>query len=135
MRPVASRLWAAFALVAMLLLALVPAVGRLVEAGPAPAMAQAAAAAHADHASHARHAGHAVHPDGAAAAGHPMPHGADDCAYCPLLAGLQFALAIPCLAAVAPQRAPAPQWTVPQRATGAPVPALGGQGPPRSAMT
>lgn len=141
MRPVRSRAFAWLALVAMLLLAAVPSLGRLAGGEPLPARASV----------HARHAmpaiAHGMHHAAEAQLGHrrdaPHPdgktpgkngHAGHDCAYCPLLSGLNLTASVPWLLRAPLQRVP---WTVraaASRPLDAPVPALGGQGPPVSAI-
>ena len=144
MRLVRSRAFAWLALVAMLMLVAVPSLGRLARGVPPPAPAMA----HATHAMPAvAHAGHGMHHTAAVQPGHhsdaPHPrgetprengHAGHDCAYCPLLAGLSLTATVPWLPRAPLERAP---WSVRAAANpplAAPVPALGGQGPPVSAI-
>lgn len=144
MRPVRSRAFAWLALVAMLLLAAVPSLGRLAGGAPRPAPAMA----HETHAMPAvAHAGYDVHHAPASQPSHrtdaPHPggrtpgengHAGHDCAYCPLLSGLNATASVPWLPRVPLPHAP---WAVRAAANpplAAPVPALGGQGPPVSAI-
>jgi len=136
---------ARLALVAALLLAAVPTLGRL-----APKLALATQAAHAElvalctaqgleyvdpaalqagvHAHSASHAGHADH-DGTPE--RPHDHGAPDCAYCPLLLSLLVAGAWLLWLRAAAARAPLPSWSArPSRAFVHPC-GLGSRGPPR----
>ncbi len=139
MTPMRSRRFAWLALVAMLSLATLPTLGRLGTiarhhgamvmvdhaAMPAsmPGMAMAArhgaqAAVDAVHGEQASHDGHEGH----------------DCAYCVLLSGLATAAVLHWIppATVLADAPPAQDFTT--RRIDAPVPALGGQGPPSVAM-
>jgi len=79
----------------MLLLSILPTLGRLAgegawpatHGGAVPAGAHRTGADHMAHMAHAAHAGHARPSTPAVPAPHDG-HGAHDCAYCPLLAGL-----------------------------------------------
>jgi hypothetical protein len=94
-RPIAS-----LALVAMLLLSILPTLGRLAGEGTAPAVhagtvladALGSGPASMVHMSHLAHATHAAHGRPSAPAAPPSHdgHGSHDCPYCPLLAGLAF---------------------------------------------
>jgi hypothetical protein len=123
------RLFGRLALVAMLLLASVPTLGRLA-ASAAPvhvhdgqAMAAMPGMAHADAAAHVPPA----HP------AHPAHQHDEDCAYCALLGAtvpaLVSALALP--PSLPPEIAPSP-WRAPSRRA-LPPGALGSRGPPAHA--
>ncbi|HVI24594.1 MAG TPA: DUF2946 family protein [Xanthomonadaceae bacterium] len=143
MRPVRSRAFAWLALVAMLLLAAVPSLGRLAgaQSRSAPGIVPASHAMHAmpavAHSGHGMHHAAAVQPSHRTDALHSPGkapsengHAGHDCAYCPLLSGLNAASSVPWLPRAPLQRAP---WAVRVAANpplAAPVPALGGQGPP-----
>jgi hypothetical protein len=142
MRLAGSRALACLALAAMLLLALVPAIGRLAASAPgARVLAHAVAptrAAMPSHSIHARHGGHAASAEvlpsqtrilpGKAPA--PDGHGGHDCPYCPLLSGLATAITVPWMPRAPLRLAPWSIRVAASRPQEAPVPALGGQGPP-----
>ncbi|MGN6513216.1 MAG: DUF2946 family protein [Lysobacteraceae bacterium] len=122
------RLFGRFALVAMLLLASIPTVGRL--AGGTPSPHAAAMPAHAM-AGMAHATGHGAHPHAAPSRQPAHPHG-EDCAYCTLLGATMPAVA----AALAwpaslPDIAPR-SWPSPSRPA-LPPGALGSRGPPARA--
>jgi hypothetical protein len=150
MRPVRSRAFAWLALVAMLLLAAVPSLGRLAGA-QSPSAPGTVPSSHAMHATHAMPAiapaGHGVHHATAVRPGHradaPRPgekppgengHAGHDCAYCPLLSGLNLTASVPWLPRARLQHAPWAARAAANPPLAAPVPALGGQGPPVSAI-
>ncbi|HET6435033.1 MAG TPA: hypothetical protein VFG18_04940 [Xanthomonadaceae bacterium] len=147
MRPVRSRAFAWLALVAMLLLAAVPSLGRLAGA-QSPSAPGTVPWSHAMHATQAiAPAGHGMHHAAAVQPGHRSDalqspgkapsengHAGHDCAYCPLLSGLNLTASVPWLPRA---RLPHAPWAVRAAANpplAAPVPALGGQGPPVSAI-
>jgi len=136
MTPVRSRRFAWLALVAMLALATLPTLGRLGTiahdhgamvmvdhvAMPAsmPGMVMAA--------QHGAQAG--VEP---AQGGHDG-HEGHDCAYCVLLSGLATAAVVHWMPPATRLADEPPAQAFTNRRTDAPVPALGGQGPPSAAM-
>jgi hypothetical protein len=147
MAPVRYRPLAWLALVAMLALALLPTLGRLGGTVPShPGMA-AADAAHAMHAHmpgmhmpgmdmHMASQGQQLH--GAGTPAHPAPpdghegHDGHDCTYCLLLSGLVGTAALQWLPPATFVATRLSTGAVANRATDAPVPALGAQGPPAS---
>ena len=139
MTPMRSRRFAWLALVAMLSLATLPTLGRLgtiardhgamvmVDHSPMPAsmpgMAMSAryggqAAVDAAHGEQAGHDGHEGH----------------DCAYCVLLSGLATAAVLHWIPPATRLADAPPAQDFTNRRIDAPVPALGGQGPPSVAM-
>ena len=137
---------ALLALVAMLLLALLPTIGRL--GGGAIACASEGtpqtASTHHDMSMHDmsgmtpdQHRAHmAMMARMASRAPAPKPapaHDGHDCPYCPLLSGLVDAGGVPWSPAAPLALAPWAVRAVVQRAIDAPVPALGAQGPPSPA--
>lgn len=141
-----TRTVAALALVAMLLLACVPTLGRVFGAGIAPAVATAAAKpmsmsmpgmagmSAAEHAAHMRRLA-ATRADSGRATDPPADphrgHAGRDCEYCPLLAGLSQVDGCAWLPPATQQLAPWIGRTVASPPVEAPVPKLGSQGPPR----
>ena len=138
MAPVRTRPLAWLALVAMLSLALLPTLGRL--GGTAPPHHGSMAIADVG-AMHAHMPGmdmwmvaHGQELHGAGAA-HPAPgehegHDGHDCTYCLLLSGLVATTALPWLPSATFVSTQLSTRAVANRASDAPVPALGAQGPP-----
>lgn len=139
-RPVHRRL-SLLALVAMLLLALLPTLGRLAGTGAgceAPVAARMdPAPMHMAHMTPAQHRAHwAAMAAAHAAPGKPAPapnRGGHDCPYCPLLSGLAAADALPWQPHAPPAIGPWSVRAIVARRLDAPVPALGAQGPPTRA--
>ena len=140
--PRSRRPFAGLALVAMLLLALLPTAGRLAGVTEHGAVHVVAAAATVDHAMHGMSM-HGMHHPGAqhAAAGHspaaPSQHPSaprhEDCDYCPLVAGLAFLavpMALPPASLDATPALPAPAASLRSALL---VPGLGARGPPHRA--
>lgn len=149
MPPLVRRHFALPALAATLLLALLPTIGRLgagaiacgESAGPSTAphhampgmsMRDMAGMTHEQHLAHmammAREAMPAPAPEPAST------HDGHDCPYCPLLSDLANLAAVPWSPATPLQLAPWSVRAIVHRAIGAPVPALGAQGPPPLAL-
>ena len=135
-RPTFHRLFASLGLTAMLLLSVLPTLGRLAGAqavhGAVPAhdaMHSMAGMTHAEHTAHmspAQHAGHSPERDAPASG----EHAGHDCSYCALLAGLASVPALPGL----PAALHASRASVPHRVCSRPVElrtsCLGSRGPP-----
>ena len=136
-RPTFHRLFASLGLTAMLLLSVLPTLGRLAGTqaphGAVPvthdAMQSMAGMSHAQHMVHmspARHAGHSPDHDAPASG----EHAGHDCSYCALLAGLA---SVPGLSGL-PAAPPVSRASVSHRACSRPVElrtsCLGSRGPP-----
>ncbi|WP_166636837.1 DUF2946 family protein [Cognatilysobacter terrigena] len=145
MSPALRRRFALLAVTAALLLALLPTIGRLgagtvaCESGmPAshamPAMSMSmhhmAGMTPEQHRAHMAMMARMASRDAAPARVPTPAHDSHDCPYCPLLSGLVGATTLPWSPSAPLALAPWSVRAVAQRATDAPVPALGGQGPP-----
>ncbi|MGY3265753.1 hypothetical protein [Lysobacter sp. HA35] len=145
MSAVAHRRLALLALVAMLLLALLPTAGRLVgravacEEGGATQHAMSHDSAMAEAMAHMTPEEHHAHMALMARMGShhgvpspkPAAHDGHDCPYCPLLSGLAGGGVLSWSPAVPVALAPWSVRAVVHRPVDAPVPALGAQGPPQ----
>lgn len=136
-RPTFHRLFASLGLTAMLLLSVLPTLGRLAGAqavhGAMPAthdaMHSMPGMSHAQHMAHmplAQHAGHSPNHDAPASG----EHAGHDCSYCALLAGLATVPVLP----ASPAALHAPRASVSHRVCTRPVAlrtsCLGSRGPP-----
>lgn len=144
MSPRAHRRLSLLALAAMLLLALLPTVGRLAGMGPAagcgdaggaPSMSMAMSMPGMDSgamtpAEHRAHMAAMAAVRAPASPVAPTGHDGHDCPYCPLLSGLDTAAMLPWTPHAPAAIGPWSVRAVVARAMDAPVPALGAQGPP-----
>ncbi|MFL6591142.1 MAG: DUF2946 family protein [Luteimonas sp.] len=131
------RPFASLALIAMLLLSVLPTVGRLAGEGALAAAHghAAAAAAHGSGVDHMAHMAHAVHADHGRPSMPPVPpphdgHGSHDCPYCPLLTGLASSPVPPGMPASTDAAGTVPSVQVASVPLALRTSSLGSRGPP-----